>query len=246
MTAVPAGWYPDPQQPDTQRYWDGQRWTEHTAPLAPQAPPATQPATVGMYAPPPAAPTKTAAAGTKMTTQKKWLIGGGIAAGIIVVGSIGNAIGAGNRAPEPEPTVAAIAEVTPEPTPTPEPEPEATTEESPEPEPANPVAFKAQAGSHLDDINKDLDDLVITVEENGFWRLLSNYGEISFNLGQLEALDVPDSVAGTWSEALVTLEASIDVLGDAVSTEDGGTILAAIDGLRAQVEATRAVVNTAS
>jgi hypothetical protein len=26
-----AGWYPDPQNPAIQRYWDGFRWTEHTA-----------------------------------------------------------------------------------------------------------------------------------------------------------------------------------------------------------------------
>lgn len=25
-----AGWYPDPQRPDKQRYWDGTTWTEHT------------------------------------------------------------------------------------------------------------------------------------------------------------------------------------------------------------------------
>jgi hypothetical protein len=29
---VPAGWYPD-QAAGVQRYWDGLRWTEHTAPL---------------------------------------------------------------------------------------------------------------------------------------------------------------------------------------------------------------------
>ncbi|RLV48307.1 DUF4041 domain-containing protein [Nocardioides mangrovicus] len=34
MTA-PAGWYPDTQQPGQQRYWDGQQWTEHRAPLTP-------------------------------------------------------------------------------------------------------------------------------------------------------------------------------------------------------------------
>lgn len=31
--SVPAGWYP---QGDIQRYWDGNAWTDHTAPLAPQ------------------------------------------------------------------------------------------------------------------------------------------------------------------------------------------------------------------
>lgn len=30
-----AGWYPDPQQPGQQRYWDGNAWTEHRAPSAP-------------------------------------------------------------------------------------------------------------------------------------------------------------------------------------------------------------------
>lgn len=30
----PAGWYPDPEYPGQQRYWDGQRWTEHRAPTA--------------------------------------------------------------------------------------------------------------------------------------------------------------------------------------------------------------------
>jgi Protein of unknown function (DUF2510) len=31
-TSTPAGWYPDTAV-GVQRYWDGQRWTEHTAPL---------------------------------------------------------------------------------------------------------------------------------------------------------------------------------------------------------------------
>lgn len=29
-SAVPAGWYPDPQGGRVQRWWDGCRWTEHT------------------------------------------------------------------------------------------------------------------------------------------------------------------------------------------------------------------------
>ncbi len=29
---APANWYPDPSDSSLQRYWDGARWTEHTAP----------------------------------------------------------------------------------------------------------------------------------------------------------------------------------------------------------------------
>ena len=40
--STPAGWYPDPQAEGQQRYWDGNAWTEHQAPLVqPQQP--TQP-----------------------------------------------------------------------------------------------------------------------------------------------------------------------------------------------------------
>jgi hypothetical protein len=39
MTYTPPGWYPDPQQPNTQRYWNGEAWTPQTAPLHPPARP---------------------------------------------------------------------------------------------------------------------------------------------------------------------------------------------------------------
>ena len=37
MTAAP-GWYPDPTQPATLRFWTGATWTEQRAPLPPPAP----------------------------------------------------------------------------------------------------------------------------------------------------------------------------------------------------------------
>lgn len=48
-----ANWYPDPSQPGTLRYWDGQAWTEHTAPdpaaaAAPAAGADHPPAAVGV------------------------------------------------------------------------------------------------------------------------------------------------------------------------------------------------------
>jgi hypothetical protein len=35
MSNPAPGWYPDPTQAATQRYWDGTAWTEQRAPLAP-------------------------------------------------------------------------------------------------------------------------------------------------------------------------------------------------------------------
>lgn len=32
--STPAGWYPDPQRAQTQRYWDGSAWSDHVAPAA--------------------------------------------------------------------------------------------------------------------------------------------------------------------------------------------------------------------
>ena len=36
--STPAGWYPDPQNPGQQRYWDGAAWSEATQPGAAAAP----------------------------------------------------------------------------------------------------------------------------------------------------------------------------------------------------------------
>jgi len=38
-----AGWYPDPSDPYTLRYWDGTQWTAHTAPTGGAAPGAGAP-----------------------------------------------------------------------------------------------------------------------------------------------------------------------------------------------------------
>ena len=39
--SVPAGWYPDPEDPTALRYWDGTTWAERTQPLPPPPPPPT-------------------------------------------------------------------------------------------------------------------------------------------------------------------------------------------------------------
>lgn len=262
MNSVPAGWFPSPEDPAQLRYWDGAQWTHHTAPAVaadpvptPQAAPAPvysapQAPTGQQFAPP--APTPVTAGAANST--KKWLIGGAIAAGVIVVGSVGAAIGAGGARNEaaPQASVApAVVEPTPEPvevtpTPTPTPPPvEAAAPVAPVVEAVDAVAFRAQANSHLDDMVKDLDDIVLTVAEDGFWRLISNNGELAFNQGQLEILDVPTNVAATWPVSLGSLQGTLDTLTAAIDTQDGPSILVAVEGVRAQVEANRGVVNSA-
>ena len=43
----PADWYPDPEDPGQQRYWDGGQWTEHRAPAAASSQPAEPAAPYG-------------------------------------------------------------------------------------------------------------------------------------------------------------------------------------------------------
>ena len=43
MTTMSAGWYPDPLQAETVRYFDGEAWTDQTAPAYAPAPPVQAP-----------------------------------------------------------------------------------------------------------------------------------------------------------------------------------------------------------
>jgi Interferon-induced transmembrane protein/Protein of unknown function (DUF2510) len=50
MADIPAGWYPNPEDASTQRYWDGDAWTDSTAPAPPSLatpPPGTAGGTAG-------------------------------------------------------------------------------------------------------------------------------------------------------------------------------------------------------
>ena len=251
----PAGWYADPHTPAQMRYWDGGQWSTHTAPqqmppaeaptaVLPQAaPPAPSSAMTVPQPPPPAPPLSSPSATPTKRPVNKLLIGGAIAAGLIVAGSVGAAVGAasGDQAAD-QATVTTTPVAPSEPTPTEKPAEEEAPAAATE---VNAVAFRAQSNSHLDDMVKDLDDIVITVQEDGFWRLLSNSAELSFNYGQLGALDVPNSVTEPWPATLTGIDGGISALDAAIETEDGPTILAAVDGLRGLIEAARGVANSA-
>lgn len=96
----PAGWYPAPHANNEQRFWDGAQWLD-AEPVA-QVPTALIPASaedemvVGAASP---------ATAKRPTSKKKWVIAGSVVGGLIVIGAVGNALGAGNSEAEPQSTV---------------------------------------------------------------------------------------------------------------------------------------------
>ncbi|MCD5419776.1 DUF2510 domain-containing protein [Rhodococcus pyridinivorans] len=68
----PAGWHPDPVDPNVDRYWDGQQWTDQTRPRGPV------PSPQSVISPAPA----------KKRRKWPWIVGGVIAL-FVIVGLVG-------------------------------------------------------------------------------------------------------------------------------------------------------------
>jgi hypothetical protein len=118
MSTTPAGWYPQPD--GTQRYWDGEKWTEHTAP--------GQGGAAGANGPASTTDGTQDRANRPWFKKKRFLIPGGIVA-LIILGSALSA--AGGEGGDTE--VASVS--TPSMSSAPE---ESTEEEASEPEPTTP------------------------------------------------------------------------------------------------------------
>lgn len=226
--ASPAGWYDDTDDATVKRYWDGAAWTSHTAPHA-SAPSAGAPEAVGKKKP------------------KWWLIGGAAVVGLIIISNVANAAAGGGDSSDKassvvtgEPTAEPQPSVTPTPTATPvvvEPAPTAAP-----PVPAVDAAVFAQsARGDLLDFAKDLDDMDLALDEGGFFRLMTNSVELSFNLGQMQASTAPTSIATAWEAQLSALEGSIDTMDAEIAEERNDDLRATIALARAQVAGLQAL-----
>lgn len=143
-----------------------------------------------------------------------WIVTGAL----IVLGVvIGPGISRSAPAPSVPPAAAppAVVEETPsEPSPTPTP----TENETETPVLSGDATyFKNQVYSNADDYITDTEDMVTTLDEDGFWRLISNSAELSFNLGQLQSLTPPTNIADRWNEQLEKLATHTDNIVDAVA-----------------------------
>ena len=105
------------------------------------------------------------------------------------------------------------------------------------------ATFKNESYRDLEDFEKDLNDMVATVDDGGFWRLISNSAELNFTLGKLQDHGAPGSVTADWTAGLATLDASLTSLADSVSSGDSAAIKAAIEVSRGEVNALRGIVD---
>jgi hypothetical protein len=149
---------------------------------------------------------------------------------VTVGGAAASRAGFSEAVEEPVATPSATAEPV-------EPTPEATPEATPPPAAAPPVDgdpdFLQDSRNDLEDFAKDLDDMIVTLDEDGFWRLLSNSVELSFNYGQLASREAPASISADWTAQLAALEGQITRIDEAIADErydDLRTVIAEAHG----------------
>lgn len=123
-------------------------------------------------------------------------------------------------------------ELTPNETPTSEasqsPSQDSTTEvmTSPTPESSSaspillsPVEFQSSALGDLSDMRKDVADLKDRIDEGGLIRLYGNVVELTFNVGQLQAISPGEDSEDVWKEKLVLLENAVDDFSNGLSAD---------------------------
>lgn len=103
MADSPAGWYP--QQDGRQRYWDGEKWTEHFAPGTLQGASASGPAAAVPAGTDPQPATATNGGGP-VGFVKRHKIVSGVVGGVLLLGMVGALSGGGDDAT----TIATVAE----------------------------------------------------------------------------------------------------------------------------------------
>lgn len=140
MSDTPAGWYP--QSDGQQRYWDGERWTEHFAPGAQQETPALGPETPAASAERSRQPTADPAAGAgPVGFVKRHKVLSGIAGGVLLFGMIGALAGGGD---EPTTIAAVVKTQAPSDSPAPSSSPSSSPAETPEEVAQTPTPTKTK------------------------------------------------------------------------------------------------------
>ncbi len=107
----------------------------------------------------------------------------------------------------------------------------------------SPVMFVTSAKGDLKDLNKDLNDLLDAIAKGSTFRLITNSAELSFNIGQLESLDPPASVATSWKQQFGALQKAITAVQKAISDDSSmSTLKSRINAAKKQILVVNGVV----
>ena len=102
--------------------------------------------------------------------------------------------------------------------------------------------FVRVASRDLDDFSDDLDDLDTTLDENGFWRLLSNAVELNFNVSQLLQHEAPASVEEDWAAEMEQVQDDVDAIEAGIAASSDAKVRAAVADARDTLQRLRGVV----
>ncbi|WP_291378427.1 DUF2510 domain-containing protein [Demequina sp.] len=200
MSAAP-GWYDDPSQQGNLRYWDGQRWTEHThvKPAPAPTPQAYAAAPFAQVSEPRRAPGTGAIVGI-------------VAAGVVLLGLIAGGIIYSLSGPSDEPGEVDLAVISPIATPTDEPADEPAVSDAP----TEPLADREVPDGY---VQFDHPDVGVSFVVPQGWTDKS--AEMAEGMGDEPVVTVgetvtlvgawfPRSPAGEGSEAVIVLHSQLD------------------------------------
>ena len=217
-----AGWYPDTDLVNTERYWDGKSWTSKRRATNVSS---DKPASKVISSTSPSGDSKLKevwqiATGKPGETKGKKTVRRVIT--FVLLMSILSAL-SGNS--ETSTNSSSTASESPTPAASESPTPAASPSESasPTPVPMSPVEFRVSALGDIADIRKDFSDFEIVLNKGGLLRLLGNILEIEFNVGQLQSLTPPDKYSTKFAEKLASLELAVDDLSEAVTSPESST-----------------------
>lgn len=132
------------------------------------------------------------------------------------------------------------------PEPTEEPDTASDDEASQSPQPMSGVQFAVSARGDIADLQKDLRDSLEALTDGSFLRLTTNYLEMTFNLGQLQATDPPEEVSSDWNAALGELETAMNDYNTALEGDSLDGVSAALSDIEAALKALGVVADSAA
>jgi len=110
----------------------------------------------------------------------------------------------------------------------------------------SPADFALSARGDLRDLLKDAGDAQEALDEGGTFRLISNGGGMTFNVGQLQALEPPKPVASEWNRGLAVLDQAVQDYVDAVGGDSVSKIQRTINEIERSAEALKEVAESAA